>query len=195
MVLIGYARVSTVGQSLEVQTSKLTAAGVESDHLYTDKKTGVDRDRPGLKDALRFARKGDTFVVCKIDRLARSTIDLMNIVNELENKGVQFKVLDQSIDTTTKEGRMMLGFLAVIAQFETEIRHERQMDGIAQAKQDGVKFGRKIVMTDKVVELIRTMKAEGKSIAEIMKASGMSRPSVYRALASAEVDCEAPSQT
>ncbi|MGV1832532.1 recombinase family protein [Agrobacterium vitis] len=182
MTLIAYIRVSSVGQSLEVQRDKMLAAGITPDHIFEEKRSGVDSNRPALKEALRFARKGDTFVITKIDRLARSATDLLSIVKELEDKGVGLMVLDQSIDTSSPAGRAMLQMLAVFAEFETAIRSERQMDGIAKAKDNGTKFGRKAQATPDVISDIRRMRDEGLLIREIMAKVGMSKASVYRAL-------------
>lgn len=186
MALVAYIRVSTVGQSLEVQREAMMKAGVEPDHIFEEKRSGLDSARPALKDALRFARKGDTFIITKIDRLARSATDLLNIVKELQAKGVALRVLDQEIDTATPAGRAMLQMLAVFAEFETAIRSERQMDGIAKAKADGTRFGRKPQATEDVVTQIRRMRDEKVLIKDIMKATGLSKATVYRALSSAE---------
>jgi len=191
MTLVAYIRVSSTGQSLEVQRDKMLVLGVEPDHIFEEKRSGVDSNRPALKEALRFARKGDTFVVTKIDRLARSATDLLNIVNELKAKGVAFKVTDQDIDTGSPAGRAMLQMLAVFAEFETAIRSERQMDGIAKAREQGVRFGRKVQATDDVVSEIRRMRGEGLLIKDIMKATGLSKATVYRALGGSGEDNEA----
>lgn len=191
MAMVAYIRVSTIGQSLEVQREAVLKAGVEADHVFEEKRSGVDSNRPALKDALRFARKGDTFVITKIDRLARSATDLLNIVNDLKAKGVGLKVIDQDIDTSSPAGRAMLQMLGVFAEFETEIRKERQMDGIAKAKADGIKFGRKPQATDDVVTEIRRMRGEGLLIKDIMKATGLSKATVYRALSGSGEDNEA----
>jgi len=186
MALVSYIRVSSTGQSLEVQRDKMVAVGVQPDHIFEEKRSGVDSNRPALKEALRFARKGDTFVITKIDRLARSATDLLDIVKELQGKGVELKVLDQSIDTSTPAGRAMLQMLAVFAEFETAIRSERQMDGIAKAKEKGTKFGRRAQATPDVIENIRKMRAEGMMIRDIMAKVGLSKASVYRALGADE---------
>ncbi|MCZ4089088.1 recombinase family protein [Sinorhizobium psoraleae] len=123
------------------------------------------------------------FCVSRIDRLARSATDLLNIVKELQNKGVELRVLDQSIDTSTPAGRAMLQMLAVFAEFETSIRAERQMDGIAKAKAKGTKFGRQPKATDDVTADIRKMRDDGLLIREIMTKTGLSKATVYRALA------------
>ncbi|UWU20160.1 recombinase family protein [Rhizobium sp. CB3060] len=180
MATIGYARVSSAGQKLEVQREKLLDAGVE--RLYEEKKSGTNTDRPELQKALDFVREGDVFCITKIDRLARSAADLLNIYTRLKNKGVQFRVLDQNIDTTSKEGEFMLTMLAAFAQFETAIRADRQADGIAKAKAVGTRFGRKPKATGDVAENIRTMRTEGLMIREIMAKTGLSKATVYRAL-------------
>ncbi len=192
MTLVAYIRVSSVGQSLEVQRGKMLTLGVEPDHIFEEKRSGIDSNRPALKDALRFARKGDTFVITKIDRLARSATDLLSIVKELQQKGVELRVVDQSIDTSSPAGRAMLQMLAVFAEFETAIRSERQMDGIAKAKEKGTKFGRKPQATPDVVASIRQMRADGLLIKDIMQATGLSKASVYRALHEAGEDAGTP---
>lgn len=163
-----------------MQREKLLAAGV--DRLYEEKKSGTNTDRPQLQEALAYVREGDVFTVTKIDRLARSAADLLNIVNQLTAKKVEFRVLDQNIDTTTNEGAFMLTMLGAFAQFEAAIRADRQADGIAKAKADGKRFGRKPKATGDVSDSIRTMRAEGLMIREIMAKTGLSKATVYRAL-------------
>ncbi len=191
MSLVAYIRVSSIGQSLEVQRDKMLALGVEPDHIFEEKRSGVDSNRPALKEALRFARKGDTFVITKIDRLARSAADLLSIVKDLQGKGVELRVLDQSIDTSNPAGRAMLQMLGVFAEFETAIRAERQMDGIAKAKAKGTKFGRRTQATPDVVTEIRRLRGEGMLIKDIMARTGLSKATVYRALDNALVSVEA----
>ena len=145
------------------------------------KRSGLDIGRPELKTCLRALRKGDTLVITKIDRLARSAVDLLSIVRELEMDGVSLKVLDQAIDTSTAAGKALLQMLAVFAEFETAIRSERQMDGIARAKATGVRFGRKAKTTPERVSEIRVMRAT-MTVPAIMAATGLSKASVYRAL-------------
>lgn len=183
MTLIAYIRVSSVGQSLEVQRDKMIEAGVQPDHIFEEKRSGLNTNRPALKDAIRFARNGDTFCITRIDRLARSATDLLAIVRDLQTKGVQLRVLDQSIDTSTSAGTAMLQMLAVFAEFEASIRSERQMDGIAKAKADGTKFGRKAKATDDVTERIKELRGQGVLIRDIMAQTGLSKATVYRALA------------
>jgi DNA invertase Pin-like site-specific DNA recombinase len=123
-------------------------------------------------------------VVTKIDRLARSTSDLYRIVSELAERGVAFRVVDDStIDTTSRTGKLIMGILALIAEFENDIRRERQMDGIAKAKAEGVRFGKKPMAEEKIAE-IKALRADGNTVPEIMRQMGLSKSTVYRALGS-----------
>lgn len=178
---MGYARVSSVGQDLAVQLEKLQSAGCEK--IFREKRSGVDAGRPELRRCLDYLRERDTLLVTKIDRLARSTSDLYRIVSVLAEKGVAFKVLDDpSIDTTSRTGKLVMGILALIAEFETDIRRERQVDGIAKAQERGVRFGRKpLLLPDKVRE-IRKLRKAGRTVPEIMRQTNLSKASVYRAL-------------
>ena len=179
IAIVGYARVSSVGQSLDVQLGKLK----DCDKVFKEKRSGVDTGRPALKQCLEFLREGDTLLVTKIDRLARSTSDLYRIVSELAEKGVSFKVVDDpSIDTTSRTGKLVMGTLALIAEFENDIRRERQMDGIAKAKERGVRFGVEPKLTDEVKARIRQLRSEGMTVPAIMKQTELSKASVYRAL-------------
>ena len=182
--LVGYARVSSVGQNLSVQLEKLATAGVEPEDIFKEKRTGTDRGRPELQRCIAYVRKGDTLLVTKIDRLARSTSDLYSIISQLQAKGVEFKVLDDpSIDTTSRTGKLVMGILALIAEFENDIRRERQLDGIAKAKDRGVRFGVEPKLTDEVKAQIRQIRSEGMTVPAIMKQTELSKASVYRALA------------
>ncbi len=180
MTIVAYARVSSTGQSLDVQLEKL--GELKPAKLFQEKVSGVDRDRPALKAALDYCREGDVFVVTKIDRLARSTRDLLNIIEELSAKGVEFRVLDQSIDTTSSTGRLTLQILASVAEFENNIRKERQADGIKNAQAKGIQFGRHPKMTEETIAAIRRLKETGATVKSIMAETGMSKASVYRAL-------------
>jgi DNA invertase Pin-like site-specific DNA recombinase len=181
MAVIGYARVSSVGQSLEVQNDKLSSYGC--DEVFSDKKTGTTADRPELQSCLKYVRKGDSLVITKLDRLARSTFHLTQIAKQLEDKGVDLIVLDQKIDTSTPTGRLMFNMLASIAEFETEIRKERQLEGIAKAKENGVQFGRKAKLSELQIADLKSKRASGVLIKELMAEYGLSKASVYRLLA------------
>lgn len=182
MTAVGYARVSSHGQSLEVQREKLKALGV--DKVFEEKKSGADSERQELKRCLEYLRDGDTLIVTKIDRMARSAGDFHKIMKTLADKGVTFKAIDDpEADMTSRSGKLLLGILALIAEFENDIRKERQLDGIAKAKKHGVKFGRKLKVTLKVAEEIRAMRLEQNlTVPQIMRAKTLSKAAVYRAL-------------
>jgi DNA invertase Pin-like site-specific DNA recombinase len=151
--------------------------------VFKEKRSAVDADRPELKRCLDYVREGDTLVVTKIDRLARSTSDLYRIVSALAEKGVAFRVVDDpSIDTTSRTGKLVMGVLTLIAEFENDIRRERQMDGIANAKERGVHFGRKRALTRDRIEQIRALRIGGTTVPNIMQMMKLSKASVYRAL-------------
>jgi DNA invertase Pin-like site-specific DNA recombinase len=178
MATVGYARVSSVGQSLDVQLLKLK----DCDKLFQEKRTGTTAERPALKECLGYLREGDTLVITRLDRLARSTLHLTQIADQLKRKGVELRVLDQAIDTTTPTGRLMFNMLSAIAEFETEIRKERQMDGIEAAKGKGVGFGRKAKLTPAQVAEMKARRARGVLIKDLMREYGLSKASVYRLL-------------
>ena len=181
MAVVGYARVSTIGQSLDVQLSKLKAYGC--DPIFSDKHTGTTADRPSLKECRNYLRKGDSLVITKMDRLARSTFHLTQISEELKVKGADLVVLDQNIDTTTPTGKLLFNMLGSIAEFETEIRRERQIEGIEKAKEKGVQFGRKAKLSDIQVQEMRQKRADGVLVKELQREFGLSKASVYRLLA------------
>lgn len=183
-MLIGYARVSSASQSLEVQLDALTAAGCTK--VFSEKRSGTTMaGRDALADALDFARDGDTLVVTRLDRLARSMIDLRQIVAGLADKGVTFRCIQQgAIDTTRSDGKLLLNILASFAEFETDLRRERQRDGIDKAKVAGVYKGRPVsIEGDKV----RAMREAGTGPAEIARLLGIGRASVYRHLGVSKV--------
>ena len=182
MAKVGYGRVSTIGQSLDVQESKLNEYGCEK--LFLDKHSGTTADRPKLKEVRNYVRQGDSLVITKLDRLARSTYHLTQIAEELKQKGVDLVVLDQNLDTSTPTGKLLFNMLASIAEFETEIRKERQMEGIAKAKERGVQFGRKSKLQEKDIEQLRRDRADGLKISELISKYSISKASVYRLLAS-----------
>jgi len=149
----GYARVSSTDQDLSIQEAALTAAGCE--RVFSEKKSGTRRDgRTELEVLLECVRQGDAIVVTRIDRLARSMKDLQDIVHELKMKGVSLKATEQPIDTSSAAGKAFLDMLGVFAEFETNLRRERQLEGIAKAKAAGVYQGRKpSIDVEKVKEL------------------------------------------
>lgn len=178
MAFVGYARVSSVGQTLEVQLDKLK----HCDKIYQEKASGSSTKRSELSACMDYIRKGDTLVITRLDRLARSTLHLCQLASELEQKDVNLQVLDQSIDTSDATGRLLFNMLGAIAQFETEIRAERQMDGIQKAKQRGVQFGRKKELSSKQMEELREKRREGVLIKALMEEYKLSKSSIYRYL-------------
>ncbi|MBW6528197.1 recombinase family protein [Sphingomonas sp. RHCKR7] len=181
-MLVGYARVSSVGQSLDVQLDLLAKAGCEK--VFSEKRSGRSTtDRQALADCIDFVREGDVLVVTRLDRLARSVVDLFTILERLDAKKIGFRCLQQSgVDTDSSTGRLMLAILGAVAAFEADIRKERQADGIAKAKAAGVYKGRKPSVD---VARVRELHEAGKRAAEIARELGIGRASVYRAIGSA----------
>ena len=177
-VIYGYARVSSVDQDLTLQEDTLRAAGATL--ILKEKKSGTTTEgREELSRLLDFVREGDTIIITRIDRLARSIGDLSAIVDRLKAKGVSLKATEQPIDTSTPTGKAFLQMLGVFAKFETAIRKERQLEGIAKAKKEGVYKGRKATVDgSKINELV----AAGKGPTEIAKMLGIGRATVYRYL-------------
>ncbi|MGM4957819.1 recombinase family protein [Bradyrhizobium barranii] len=178
MTVIGYARVSTIDQELTIQETALRAAGC--DLIRSEKRTGTTtHGREELRTVLDFLRSGDVLMVTRIDRLARSIGDLQDIVRAVKARGASLRATEQPIDTNTAAGKCFLDMLGVFAEFETNLRKERQLEGIADAKARGVYQGRKAsIDTAKV----KALKAEGMGASAIAKALKIGRASVYRAL-------------
>ncbi len=182
MHFYGYARVSTTGQDLTIQREALKAAGCKV--IREEKVSGTSRQgRAELDTLLQFIRSGDTLVVTRIDRLARSVADLQDIVRTLREKGANLLVTEQKVDTSTAAGKCFFDMLGVFAEFETNLRKERQMEGIAKAKAKGVYRGRKPIID--VDEVRRLKEEEGLGATEIAKRLKIVRSSVYRVLAEA----------
>ena len=178
MAFIGYARVSSYGQSLEVQREKLNYC----DRVFQEKLSARTDDREQLQLCLDYVRNGDSLVITKLDRLARSTRDLLNIMQRLEDKNVKLVVLDQQIDTSTATGMLLFTMLRAIATFENDLRKDRQLQGISLAKRKGIKFGRKFLLThDQEIEL-REKRNQGIKIVDLMTEFKVSKASVYRVL-------------
>ncbi|MGA7329272.1 MAG: recombinase family protein [Rhodomicrobium sp.] len=174
----GYARVSSGGQDLTIQREALAKAGCQQ--IREEKVSGTSlKGRKELELLLGFMRKGDTLVVTRIDRLARSFVDFVNITDQLSKRGIMLRTTDQRFDTATPEGKMLLGMLGLFAEFETNIRKERQAEGIAKAKEAGIyKGGKPRIDRTKVQEL----KAAGQNPSQISRELGIDRSSVYRVL-------------
>ncbi|GAB1810929.1 recombinase family protein [Priestia megaterium] len=178
----GYARVSTGGQNLSTQLKQLTEANVEK--VYKDKATGTNVKRDGLQELLATVKEGDTIVVTRIDRLARSTKDLLDMVNSLEAQGVGLIILNvkgTTLDTNTPIGKMMVTMLGAIAQFEYDVNREKQLAGVELAKQRGVYKGKPAKYTDKNPKLTHAieMYQAGKTVKEICAITGIGRNTLY----------------
>lgn len=180
--LVGYARTSTTDQKagLEAQLRDLKAAGCNK--TFTEELSSVAAQRPQLDAALEWVREGDTLVVTKLDRLARSVADLVGISAVLKRKGVGLRILAMNLDTSTSTGELMLNLLGSIAQFERELMLERQREGIAKAKAEGKYQGRQPTAR-RHADAVLALRAEGKSANDIKAALGISRASVFRILA------------
>jgi len=184
MAKIGYARVSSTGQSLDVQIDKLTDYGcTEPDgQIFQETQSGTTDNRVELQACLKHLRKGDALVITKLDRLARSTLHLTQIADDLEKRNIQLVVLDQAIDTSTPTGKLLFNMLASIAEFETAIRKERQTDGIAKAHDKGVKFGAKPKLSPEQIEELKQKRESGVLIKDLMKEYKLGKTTVYRLL-------------
>jgi DNA invertase Pin-like site-specific DNA recombinase len=178
MNIIGYARVSTTDQDLSIQEAALRAAGC--DVIRAEKRSGTTTEgREELRTVLEFLRKGDVLMVTRIDRLARSIGDLQDIVRAVRARGAALKATEQPIDTTTAAGKCFLDMLGVFAEFETNLRRERQLEGIAKAKAAGVYKGRPPSIE---AARVRELKSQGMRPVDIAKALKIGRASVYRVL-------------
>jgi DNA invertase Pin-like site-specific DNA recombinase len=180
--IVGYCRVSSASQALDVQKEKLTLAGCS--RIWAEKRSGRQAyNRPELQACLSYVREGDVLVISRLDRMARSVLDLAKITDMLTRKGVTLRVLDQCIDTGTSEGKLMLHMISAFGEFEADIRAERQRDGIALALRNGVRFGRKPALTEEQKERVRRLRAdEGFSVEQLQERFQISRATAYRAL-------------
>lgn len=177
-MLIGYARVSTQDQNLELQTEALTKAGCKK--IFEDKISGSKSERPGLAKAQESLREGDTLVVWKLDRLGRSVRHLVDLVGKLHKEGVQFKSLTDSIDTGTASGRFFFHVMASLAEMERELTVERTRAGLEVARQLGRKGGRKRQMTESKIKSARKLLASGVPPRDVAGNIGVSVPTLYR---------------
>jgi DNA invertase Pin-like site-specific DNA recombinase len=181
MTIVGYARVSTLDQDLTIQETALKAAG--ADVIRSEKRSGTSTiGRAEIDTVLQFLRPGDTLLVTRIDRLARSIADLSDIVRTVKTKGASLRATEQPFNTGDIYGELTVNLLGCFAQFETAIRKERQIEGIAKAKAEGKYKGRKPSVD---VAQVRALKAEGVGPTAIARRLGVARASVYRALAEA----------
>ncbi|MFN9541650.1 MAG: recombinase family protein [Alphaproteobacteria bacterium] len=177
-MLIGYARVSTKDQNLELQHQALIQAGCEK--VFDDKMSGTRAERPGLASALAMLREGDILVVWKLDRLGRSVKHLVDLVGALHRQGVQFKSLTDSIDNSTPAGRLFFNVMSSLAEMERELMVERTCAGLEAARLLGRKGGRKRQMTDSKVASAKQLLISGVPPKEVARNLGVSLPTLYR---------------
>ena len=184
-VQLGYARVSTGHQSLDQQVDALTAAGVESDRIYSDKLSGnsTREQRPGLAGLLDYARRGDAIVVVGIDRLGRNAAEVMGTIRELGERNIVLRSLREGIDTSNATGRMVAGVLASLAELELELGRERRTAAREARRARGQSIGRPKALDPSKAALARRMQASGEPVTTIAAALGVSRATVYRVLA------------
>ncbi|MDR6434647.1 recombinase family protein [Brucella pseudogrignonensis] len=184
-VIYGYARVSTLDQKLDGQIALLKSA--ECTVIYKEKKSGADAARPELKKLLAAIGQGDTIIITRLDRLARSTIDLLRIMKDLDERGVSLKSLaDSWLDTTTAAGKLIITIFAGLAEFERALIKERTAEGLARAKERGVVLGRKRKMSSIQIRESVAMRSAGRSFEEIAEIFGISRQTVAREISRRE---------
>lgn len=189
--LLGYARVSTVDQDVALQHDAMQSAGCY--RVFTDKVSGSVQTRPALTEVLDQLRPGDTLVVWRLDRLGRSIRHLIDLLTDLESKGVGFKSLTESIDTTSPGGRLIFHVFAALAEFERGLIRERTTAGLAAARARGRKGGRPSRLTaDQVRTARRLYEQQDMTVSRIGEVLGVSRTTIYRALNRAETDRPAP---
>lgn len=184
---IAYVRVSTKDQTVENQLLAMKEAGYQIEKIYSDEAvSGTTKgvDRAGFSECLKFLREGDTLVVYAIDRLGRSTLDVLKNVETIKEKGVRLVILQQGLDTSTPAGKLMLTVFSGFAELENDLRRERQMLGIARAKAEGLLTGRPKTITDDVAIKARELIASGVPKASVAKQLGIHRSSLYRVLGS-----------
>jgi DNA invertase Pin-like site-specific DNA recombinase len=177
-MLVGYARVSTVEQNLDLQLSALREVGCEK--IYQDQISGAKATRPGLIMALEVLRKNDTLVVWKLDRLGRTVKGLIDLVNQLHQKDIHFKSITDHVDTSTPSGRFFFHVMASLAQMERELLAERTKAGLAAAKAKGRIGGRKRKMTQSKIESAKQLLASGSLPKDVAQDLGISVPTLYR---------------
>lgn len=185
-MLIGYARVSKAdgSQTVDLQLDELIAAGVNKKQIYVDHASGRKDDRPGLESCLKALRKGDTLLVWKLDRLGRNLTHLVNLIDDLHQRGVALKVLKgqgASIDTTTAAGKLVFGIFAALAEFERELISERTRAGLIAARARGRRGGRRHTMTPAKVNLaVAAMSNKGTVVNDLCRELGITRQTLYR---------------
>lgn len=179
--LVGYARVSTDDQKLDLQIAALVNAGVREEDIHRDVASGAaGKKREGLTAAFKDLRPGDVLVVWKLDRLGRNLEELIQTVKRIQERGANFRSLTQPIDTTTPMGALIFHIFGAMAQFERELILERTMAGLAVARAQGRKGGRRPVLHEEAREKVRRLLAEGKSVKQVSRATKISTTTIYK---------------
>lgn len=182
MAIYGYARVSTEGQCLDRQIDALKAAGVKEENIYCEKMTGTKSSRPKLNAFLDVVEKNDVIIIEALNRLGRSSSDLINLMKSLNEKGVILKSLKESLDFSTVQGQFIANFLALMAEFEREVIHSRVVEGVAAARARG-RIGGRPKTPDKVIDkALHMYDMRNLTVTEICRACGISRPTLYKAI-------------
>jgi len=183
VTLIGYARVSTPEQSVDMQIQALKRYGVKDEDIYSENMSGAKKKRPALTAAMKRLRKGDTLVVWKLDRIARSINNLLDLMNELEERDIKFRSITEGVETETPTGKMILVVMGALAQFERDLIVERTRAGVANAKAKGVKFGRDFKLKPEDMPEVWSMIYEnGKTRKQVAKKFGVSEQTIMRRL-------------
>nr|WP_328706886.1 recombinase family protein [Clavibacter zhangzhiyongii] len=191
MRVLGYTRVSTTSQDAQLQLDALVKDGVQKRDVFADTTSGSRAavERPGMKKLLEYAEAGDTIVVWRIDRLGRSMLDVISTVKLLRDRGIHIRSISDGIDPTTTSGRLMLGMLATLAEYERELIVERVNAGIAVARENGTRFGRPLSDPDVIAEKLQIAtdaRARGRTAEDAAQLVGWSRPTLYRHQAKAD---------
>src|SRR5512147_2015827 len=179
MMLVGYARVSTQDQTLDLQKDALEKIGCT--RIFTDTASGAKAERKGLEEALNYVREGDTLVVWKLDRLGRSLKDLITIITQLNNRNIGFKSITENIDTTTSGGKLVFHIFGALAEFERDIIRERTQAGLSAARARARKGGRPRALTSTKAQMATALyKDKNNTVAEICRTLRISRATLYR---------------
>ncbi|SHK59308.1 MULTISPECIES: recombinase family protein [Tepidibacter] len=188
--LFGYARVSTKDQNLDLQINTLKEAGCHPSDIYVEKISSRKKERPIFKKVSNLLQEGDTLVIWKLDRIGRSLVELVNIIEEINQKKANLKTLTGSlmIDTSTAQGKLMYSITAAFAEYERDINRERTLAGLEAARRRGVKFGPKFKLTDKDIKKMKQMKDVGMSIKDILSYFNIGKTTYYRYINSDKID-------
>lgn len=190
---VGYARVSTADQSAQMQINALIAFGVPKNRIYSENMSGAKKHRPALKQAMRVLREGDTLVVWKLDRVARSIRNLLDILEELEENGIAFRSITDNIETETPSGKLLIHIMGSIAEFERSISVQRTRAGVKDARERGVKFGAKEKLkTSDMPAVWRMINKEGRTRQEVADKYKVTTQTISRRLKAYEKELAKP---